>query len=194
MMWPILGSRTAKEQNRTGLASVEMSAHTSFAHAGQNDSDKRAKTRLPMTSQSSTAEQSAFHTQTAGYGTPSGGRRRRLQGTRRARRPGRGHLLIDSQSSLSDDVVGASRDRRFHGNAGAHNDAILIRRPRTQRPSRQAPPPLDATTPSRAAREPAGHCRRCPQRRHVRAFQFGQKKFRFDSIRFGSLISLPLVH
>jgi len=62
MMWPILGSRTAKEQNRTGLASVEMSAHTSFAHAGENDSDKRAKTRLPMTSQSSTAEQSAFHT------------------------------------------------------------------------------------------------------------------------------------
>ena len=27
-----------------------------------------------------------------------------------------------------------------------------------------------------------------------RAFQFGQKKFRFDSIRFGNLINLPLVH
>ena len=38
MMWPILGSRTAKEQNRTGLASVVTSAHMSFAHAGQNDS------------------------------------------------------------------------------------------------------------------------------------------------------------
>ena len=28
----------------------------------------------------------------------------------------------------------------------------------------------------------------------ARAFQFGQKKFRFDSIRFGNLINLPLVH
>ena len=27
-----------------------------------------------------------------------------------------------------------------------------------------------------------------------RAFQFGQRKFRFDSIRFGNLINLPLVH
>jgi len=27
-----------------------------------------------------------------------------------------------------------------------------------------------------------------------RAFQFGQKKFRFHSIRFGNLINLPLVH
>ena len=28
----------------------------------------------------------------------------------------------------------------------------------------------------------------------TRAFQFGQKKFRFDSIRFGNLINLPFVH